>query len=190
MAINSIQLPDNTTQDIHDARLSSISELSIDSTPTANSNNLVKSGGVKAYVDAAIPTVPVTDVTVGGTSVVSGGTAAIPAIPTVPTIITSWPNNNSFNPNILYQISGNVTGEKSVSLPLADLDETIPNHWYIEFNTGSTAPTINWASSIVWNGGSAPTINASKHYEVSILYDTDTEFSIGTFIETEKTASS
>ena len=56
-------------------------ELTIDSTPTANSNNLVKSGGVKDYVDNAIPSVPVQDVTVGGSSVVSSGTAAIPAIP-------------------------------------------------------------------------------------------------------------
>ena len=56
-------------------------ELTIDSTPTANSNNLVKSGGVKSYVDGAIPSVPVQDVTVGGSSVVSSGTAVIPAIP-------------------------------------------------------------------------------------------------------------
>lgn len=56
-------------------------ELTIDNTPTANSNNLVKSGGVKSYVDGAIPSVPVQDVTVGGSSVVSSGTAAIPAIP-------------------------------------------------------------------------------------------------------------
>lgn len=34
-----------------------------------------------------IPTVPVTDVTVGGTSVVSSGTAVIPAIPSVPSDI-------------------------------------------------------------------------------------------------------
>lgn len=35
-----------------------------------------------------LPSVPVTDVTVGGTSVVSSGTAVVPAIPTVPTIST------------------------------------------------------------------------------------------------------
>ena len=56
-------------------------QIGIDNTPTANSDNLVKSGGIKSYVDNAIPSVPVTDVTVGGTSVVSNGTAAVPAIP-------------------------------------------------------------------------------------------------------------
>lgn len=35
-----------------------------------------------------IPSVPVTDVTVGGTSVLNNGTAVIPAIPTVPEIST------------------------------------------------------------------------------------------------------
>lgn len=36
---------------------SEVSELPIDATPTASSDNLVKSGGVKAYVDGAIPDV-------------------------------------------------------------------------------------------------------------------------------------
>ena len=38
----------------------------------------------------AYPTVPVTDVTVGGTSVVSSGTAAIPAIPSVSSTSETW----------------------------------------------------------------------------------------------------
>jgi hypothetical protein len=62
-------------------RKAETTEVAVDSTPTANSNNLVKSGGVKSYVDNAIPSVPVQDVTVGGSSVVSSGTAVIPAIP-------------------------------------------------------------------------------------------------------------
>lgn len=62
---------------------SETTQVSIDDTPTANSNNLVKSGGVKSYVDSAIPSDIVQDVTVGGTTVVdSSGTAVIPAIPT------------------------------------------------------------------------------------------------------------
>ena len=65
-------------------RKAETTQITIDSTPTASSTNLVTSGGVKSYVDGAIPSVPVTDVTVGGTSVVSSGTAVIPAIPTVP----------------------------------------------------------------------------------------------------------
>lgn len=39
-------------------RKAETTQVSIDNTPTANSNNLVKSGGVKSYVDGAIPTVP------------------------------------------------------------------------------------------------------------------------------------
>lgn len=39
-------------------RKAETTQVSIDDTPTANSNNLVKSGGVKSYVDGAIPTVP------------------------------------------------------------------------------------------------------------------------------------
>ena len=44
------------------------------------------SNGIPAsdLASGVIPSVPVTDVTVGGTSVVSNGTAAIPAIPSVP----------------------------------------------------------------------------------------------------------
>ena len=36
-------------------RKAETTEVAVDSTPTANSNNLVKSGGVKSYVDNAIP---------------------------------------------------------------------------------------------------------------------------------------
>lgn len=57
-------------------------QISIDTTPTANSTNLVTSGGVKDYVDNSIPSVPVQDVTVDGTSVVNNqGVAEVPAIP-------------------------------------------------------------------------------------------------------------
>ena len=36
-------------------RKAETTQVAIDATPTANSNNLVKSGGVKSYVDNAIP---------------------------------------------------------------------------------------------------------------------------------------
>jgi hypothetical protein len=38
----------------------------------------------------------------------------------------------------------------------------------IQFSTGSTAPTITWPSGITWFGGSAPTINENKTYQISI----------------------
>ena len=142
-------------------------QVTIDDTPTAGSNNLVKSSGVKSYVDNAIPSVPtistdiasdatsdtkttspkavktfvegkgygtytkpangipasdleagvipsvpVTDVTVGGTSVVSNGTAAVPAIPdaveanpTVPSGTTPTALQNVKVGNSYYSVS-------------------------------------------------------------------------------------
>ena len=87
--------------------------LTIDATPTEDSTNPVQSGGVydalQDKLDAPstagtsgqvltsdgqggqswqTPTSAVSDVTVGGTSVVTNGVAAVPAIPTVPTIST------------------------------------------------------------------------------------------------------
>lgn len=187
------------------------SQLSIDNTPTSGSNNLVKSGGVytelaKKYekpsggipasdiASGVIPSVPVTDVTVGGTSVLNSGTAVIPAIPTVPTISSDIPADKTsttktaspkgvydevhpavassqpqggFLPNVLYNL-GELTG--SVTFALATpADNTIVNHYYWTFETGTTAPTITWPSGVSWVGGSAPTINADKHYEISVL---------------------
>ena len=71
-------------------------------------------------------------------------------------------------PNAFYVFSGTATG--SVTFTLSSGDSSVANHYYWTFNTGSTAPTITWPASITaWNGGSAPTINANKHYEVSLL---------------------
>lgn len=137
----------------------------------------------------------VSDVTVGGTSVVSNGVAAIPAIPTVPTISTDVAsdkaNNNKvtgakavydeihpavensqpvggFEPNILYDL-GTITGTVTFTMA-SPTDATIINHYYWTFETSSTAPTITWPSGVTsWFGGSAPTVSASKHYEISVL---------------------
>ena len=95
------------------------------------------------------------DVTVGGTSVVSNGVAVIPAIPTVPTISTDVAsdkaNNNKvtgakavydeihpavensqpvggFEPNILYDL-GTLTGTVTFTMA-SPTDATIINHYY------------------------------------------------------------
>lgn len=48
--------------------------------------------------------------------------------------------------------------------------EDVVEHFYWTFDTGNTAPTITWPSDITaWYGGSVPTIQANKHYEVSVL---------------------
>ena len=51
-------------------RKAETTQVTIDDTPTAGSNNLVKSSGVKSYVDNAIPSVPTisTDITADATS--------------------------------------------------------------------------------------------------------------------------
>lgn len=78
-------------------------------------------------------------------------------------------------PNKLYNL-GTLTGSVTFVLA-APTDNNIANHYYWTFDTSSTAPTITWPAGISWNGGSAPTINASKHYEISILNG------IGAFME-------
>lgn len=80
-----------------------------------------------------------------------------------------------FAPNKPY-VLGTLTGSVTFALASPE-DATIPNHYFWTFETGTTAPTITWPAGISWNGGSAPTINASKHYEISVLNG------IGAFME-------
>lgn len=83
-----------------------------------------------------------------------------------PAVVTTQPSGG-FAPNIFYRL-GTITG--SVSFTLASpSDNTIINHYYWTFETGSTAPTITWPSGISWLDGSAPTVSANSHYEISIL---------------------
>lgn len=84
-----------------------------------------------------------------------------------PAFATSMPSGG-FKPNILYKL-GTQTGTKTWSMANATVS-TITNHYYWTFETSTTAPTITWPSAITsWIGGSAPTIEASKHYEISVL---------------------
>lgn len=75
----------------------------------------------------------------------------------------------SMAPNNVYQygtLSGNTTFP-----PLATPTEPdIANVYCWTFETPATAPTITWPTAIIgWAGGSAPTINANKQYEVSVM---------------------
>jgi hypothetical protein len=45
----------------------------------------------------------------------------------------------------------------------------IENEYRFSFVSGSTEAVITWPSGISWNGGVAPTIVASKKYQVSII---------------------
>lgn len=69
--------------------------------------------------------------------------------------------------NTLYNL-GTLTGSVTFSLATPDSNSVV-NHWYWTFDTSTTAPTITWPTGITWLGGSAPTVNASKHYEISVL---------------------
>lgn len=80
-------------------------------------------------------------------------------------VATTQPSGGML-PNVLYKL-GTLSGSVTLSLAAAT-DNTIENEYHFTFDTSSTAPTITWPSNLTWAGGSAPTINASKHYEVSI----------------------
>lgn len=83
-----------------------------------------------------------------------------------PAVATTQPAGG-FTPNVLYNL-GTLSGTVTFTLA-SPSDNTIVNHYYWTFTAGSTAPTITWPSGISWFGGSAPTITAGKHYDVSIL---------------------
>ena len=57
---NKIKLPDSTIIDLHDVRIPGV-----DTTPTANSTNVVTSGGIKTAVDSANTHVSQTETTTG-----------------------------------------------------------------------------------------------------------------------------
>lgn len=77
---------------------------------------------------------------------------------------------SSMLPNKVYRfgtLSGDTTFPAFTAVPSGDTEVKI---WCWTFTTPSTAPTITWPSGITsWAGGSAPTINASKSYEVSVM---------------------
>lgn len=79
-----------------------------------------------------------------------------------PTVATSLPS--TLVANTFYNL-GTLTGSKTIALPSS---RTAVDEFMLQFTTGSTAPTITWPSGVTWLGG-APTINASKTYQVSIM---------------------
>ena len=74
----------------------------------------------------------------------------------------------TMQPDKVYQY-GTLSGDTTFPLLLFINDGKAHIHCWT-FATPSTAPTITWPSAITsWAGGSAPTINASKSYEVSVM---------------------
>lgn len=71
-------------------------------------------------------------------------------------------------PNVLYRL-GTLTDSVTITFATPS-DANIENMYKFTFETSSTPPTITWPNTIVaWFGGSAPTISASKHYEVNVI---------------------
>ena len=129
------------------------------------------SGGIPATDIASdvIPTVPTISTDVASDKAnnnkVTGAKAVYDEIH--PAVENSQPAGG-FAPNILYEL-GTLTGTVTFTMA-SPTDATIINHYYWTFETSSTAPTITWPSGVTsWFGGSAPTVSASKHYEVSVL---------------------
>lgn len=78
---------------------------------------------------------------------------------------TSNPSGG-FLPDVVYSL-GTLTGTVTFALAAAVTGNV--NHYFWMFDTSSTAPTITWPTGITWAAGSAPTVAASKHYEISVL---------------------
>jgi hypothetical protein len=77
---------------------------------------------------------------------------------------------STMDANKVYQygtLSGNTTFPAFTAVASGD---TAVKIWCWTFTTPSTAPTITWPAGITGcSGGDAPTINASKNYEVNVM---------------------
>lgn len=71
-----------------------------------------------------------------------------------------------FLPDVVYSL-GTLSGTITFSLASAVTGNV--NHYFWMFDTSSTAPTITWPAGLTWADGAAPTVAASKHYEISVL---------------------
>lgn len=71
-------------------------------------------------------------------------------------------------PNVFYDY-GTLISNMTFTLAPPQDSSTI-NHYFFVFRTGTTVPTITWPNSIIgWVNGSEPELQASCHYEISIL---------------------
>ena len=124
--------------------------------------------GQTGAVSLAIPTVPTIDSSIDNASSNSDTAGAKAVYDAVHPATGSSQPAGGFAPNIVYNL-GTLSGNTTFALA-TPADANIANHYFWTFDTPATAPTITWPAGITsWYGGSAPTIQASKHYEVSVL---------------------
>ena len=127
------------------------------------------SGAGEDYVLACTSDIPTTSTNIASDKANNNKVAGAKAVydEIHPAVVSSQPAGG-FAPNVLYDL-GTITGTVTFTMA-SPTDATIINHYYWTFETSSTAPTITWPAGITsWYGGSAPTISASKHYEISVL---------------------
>lgn len=129
------------------------------------------SGGIPAsdIANGVIPTVPTISTDIETDKASNTKTASPKAVydEVHPAVGSSQPAGGML-PNVFYDL-GTLSGNTTFAFATAS-DNTIENEWMFEFTTPSTAPTITWPNAITgWSGGTAPTISASKTYQVSVL---------------------
>lgn len=114
-------------------------ETIVDTSMSSTSTNPVQNKIIKAYIDNAVVT-PVESVT---------------------------STSKSIEPNKYYKWTSAMS---SLTITLATPTNTsILNNYMFEFTTSSSGCTLNVPSTVKWANGEAPTIEASKTYQVSII---------------------
>ena len=121
--------------------------------PVSGGNVLITNGQVYTALGAKADKESVVEVTDGGSA-----------------------SSQALSPNTLYVFT---TRTSNLTLTLTAGETGKVSEYHLFLVTGSTAPTITWdITGLSWNGGSAPTIAASKTYEVSILNNVAAFFEI------------
>ena len=101
---------------------------------------------------------------------------ALEALPTpVEVVEGATVSSQVLAPNTFYSFSGDSTNHvvTSLTFTLGNPTSGVTNEYNFEFDSGSTAATVSFPASIVWQDGT-PSIAANTHYEVSIKYDAAT----------------
>ena len=102
--------------------------------------------------------------TINSQSLVGSGNIAVGGVMERKTTIPS----GGMLPNVYYDL-GTVTSYTFI-INRTGLDSTIVNHWIWAFRSSdSTDSSIVWPTGLSWDGGSAPTINRGKRYEISVI---------------------
>lgn len=81
-----------------------------------------------------------------------------------PSVQSSQPAGG-FAPGVVYDL-GTLTGSVTFDLAAGVTGKVNAYHW--TFDTGSTAPTVNWPSGVIWPDNVTPTVDTGKHYEVLV----------------------